>query len=58
MGQRPLEDWQIKRINQLAHDQKLAKKLIAKRLGISMFAIRRHLLSAVEWKVVKARLNV
>lgn len=50
MGQRPLQDWQIKRINQLVHDQGLQKSMVAKRLGISRSAVRTNLMSVEEWQ--------
>lgn len=53
MGQRPLQDWQIKRINQLTHDQGLQKSVVAKRLGISRSAVRINLMSEEEWQKAK-----
>lgn len=56
MGQKPLEPWQVRRINQLKHDALLSQSLIAKRLNISRTAVRRHLLPREQWEAIKKRL--
>lgn len=55
MGQRPLDDWQIKRINQLMHDQRLSQSVIARLLDISRSAVRANLMPIEKWKEAKAK---
>lgn len=54
MGQKSLDDYTIRRINQLAHEAKLKQTEIARRLGIGRTTVRRHLMTLDKWKELKA----
>lgn len=57
MGQKPLDEWMIRRINQLRYDQHLSLVLIAKRLDISRTTVRRNLMELAEWQETKKPLT-
>jgi DNA-binding transcriptional regulator LsrR (DeoR family) len=63
MGQAPLEQWVINRINQLRHEQNLSQSMIAKRLAILRTAVRTYLMPLAQWteekkiKQYEARVN-
>ncbi|AFZ22379.1 HTH domain-containing protein [Allocoleopsis franciscana] len=57
MRQQLVENWQIKRMNQLFHEEHLTRVTIAKRLGISRTTVRTYLMSLEQWKERRKQLG-
>lgn len=55
MQQKVLDQYTIRRINQLFHDQGMKQVEVSKRLSISRTTVRRHLMKPEAWAESKAK---